>query len=89
MNALSMLLQVLDSFIEHECVLMLFVSFFPLLARIGFVTQEDVLFPQLTVEETLIFSALLRLPTNMSKQEKYAKVDTTIKELGLQRCVLL
>ncbi|TKY47059.1 ABC transporter G family member 26 [Spatholobus suberectus] len=54
--------------------------------RIGFVTQEDVLFPQLTVEETLVFSAFLRLPTNMSKQQKYAKVDTTIKELGLERC---
>ncbi|KAG4935342.1 hypothetical protein JHK85_050261 [Glycine max] len=54
--------------------------------RIGFVTQEDVLYPQLTVEETLVFSALLRLPTNMSKQQKYAKVNTTIKELGLERC---
>jgi len=55
--------------------------------RIGFVTQEDVLFPQLTVEETLIFSAFLRLPTNMSKQEKYARVENTIKDLGLERCV--
>ncbi|KAJ1441221.1 P-loop containing nucleoside triphosphate hydrolase [Sesbania bispinosa] len=54
--------------------------------RIGFVTQEDVLFPQLTVEETLIFSAFLRLPANMSKQQKYAKVETTVKELGLERC---
>ncbi|KAK7299912.1 hypothetical protein RJT34_10741 [Clitoria ternatea] len=54
--------------------------------RIGFVTQEDLLFPQLTVEETLIFSAFLRLPTNMSKQQKYARVETTIKELGLERC---
>ncbi|KAL9319944.1 hypothetical protein ACSQ67_011783 [Phaseolus vulgaris] len=63
------------------------VRFTPALKRrIGFVTQEDVLFPQLTVEETLVFSALLRLPSNMSKQQKYAKVDTTIKELGLERC---
>ncbi|XP_052736334.1 ABC transporter G family member 26 [Vigna angularis] len=54
--------------------------------RIGFVTQEDVLFPQLTVEETLIFSAFLRLPGNMSEQQKYARVETTIKELGLERC---
>ncbi|XP_004498150.1 ABC transporter G family member 26-like [Cicer arietinum] len=54
--------------------------------RIGFVTQEDVLFPQLTVEETLVFSAFLRLPTNMNKQQKYAKVETTVKELGLERC---
>ncbi|CAI8587054.1 unnamed protein product [Vicia faba] len=54
--------------------------------RIGFVTQEDVLFPQLTVEETLIFSAFLRLPTNMSKQQKYARVENTVKDLGLERC---
>ncbi|XP_057439790.1 ABC transporter G family member 26 [Lotus japonicus] len=54
--------------------------------RIGFVTQEDVLFPQLTVEETLIFSAFLRLPANMSKQQKYARVEIAIKELGLERC---
>ncbi|KAK7289602.1 hypothetical protein RIF29_03356 [Crotalaria pallida] len=54
--------------------------------RIGFVAQEDVLFPELTVEETLVFSAFLRLPTSMSKQQKYAKVDDTIKELGLERC---
>ncbi|KAK2378177.1 ABC transporter G family member [Trifolium repens] len=54
--------------------------------RIGFVPQEDVLFPQLTVEETLIFSAFLRLPTNMSKQQKYARVENTVKDLGLERC---
>ncbi|CAJ1963842.1 unnamed protein product [Sphenostylis stenocarpa] len=54
--------------------------------RIRFVTQEDVFSPQLIVEETLVFSAHLRLPSSMSKQQKYAKVDTTIKELGLARC---
>ncbi|XP_073001536.1 ABC transporter G family member 26 [Typha latifolia] len=54
--------------------------------RIGFVTQDDVLFPQLTVEETLVFAALLRLPTNMSKQQKHSRVDAIIKELNLERC---
>ncbi|KAM3743912.1 hypothetical protein ACB098_06G012000 [Castanea mollissima] len=54
--------------------------------RIGFVTQDDVLFPQLTVEETLIFSAFLRLPSNMSRQQKYARVEMIVKELGLERC---
>ncbi|KAF7815999.1 ABC transporter G family member 26 [Senna tora] len=54
--------------------------------RIGFVTQEDVLFPQLTVEETLVFSAFLRLPANMSQQQKYDKVEATLKDLGLERC---
>ncbi|KAL1204867.1 ABC transporter G family member 26 [Cardamine amara subsp. amara] len=54
--------------------------------RIGFVTQDDVLLPQLTVEETLAFAAFLRLPSNMSKEQKYTKVEMIIKELGLERC---
>ncbi|XAR67344.1 Fe(3+)-transporting ATPase [Bertholletia excelsa] len=54
--------------------------------RIGFVTQDDVLFPQLTVEETLVFSAFLRLPSSMSKRQKYERVEMIIKELGLERC---
>lgn len=54
--------------------------------RIGFVTQDDVLLPQLTVEETLVFTAFLRLPRRMSKQQKYAKVETIVKELGLEKC---
>ncbi|KAL5735601.1 hypothetical protein ACOSQ2_030389 [Xanthoceras sorbifolium] len=54
--------------------------------RIGFVTQDDVLLPQLTVEETLVFAAFLRLPGNMNRQQKYARVEMIIKELGLERC---
>ncbi|OMO83785.1 hypothetical protein CCACVL1_11194 [Corchorus capsularis] len=54
--------------------------------RIGFVTQDDILLPQLTVEETLVFSAFLRLPNDMSLQQKYAKVEMIMKELGLERC---
>ncbi|XP_059440855.1 ABC transporter G family member 26 [Corylus avellana] len=54
--------------------------------RIGFVTQDDVLLPQLTVEETLVFAAFLRLPSNMNRQQKYARVEKIVKELGLERC---
>ncbi|KAM7279657.1 hypothetical protein ACFE04_006791 [Oxalis oulophora] len=54
--------------------------------RIGFFTQDDVLFPQLTVQETLVFAAFLRLPGNTSQQQKYAKVEMIVKELGLERC---
>jgi len=53
--------------------------------RIGFVTQDDVLFPQLTVEETLVFAAFLRLPACMSKQQKRDRVDAIITELNLER----
>ncbi|XP_052206871.1 ABC transporter G family member 26 [Diospyros lotus] len=54
--------------------------------RIGFVTQDDVLLPQLTVEETLVFSAFLRLPSSMSHRQKYKRVEMIVKELGLERC---
>ncbi|RAL38301.1 hypothetical protein DM860_002279 [Cuscuta australis] len=40
----------------------------------------------LTVEETLVFAALLRLPSDISRREKYERVETIIKELGLERC---
>ncbi|CAN1334305.1 ABC transporter G family member 26 [Linum perenne] len=53
---------------------------------VGFVTQDDVLLPQLTVEETLVFAAFLRLPGNMSRQQKYARVEIIMKDLGLERC---
>ena len=50
-------------------------------------TQDDVLFPQLTVEETLLVSAFLRLPNSMNRQQKYERVNMIVKELGLERCV--
>ncbi|KAG9154558.1 hypothetical protein Leryth_014992 [Lithospermum erythrorhizon] len=54
--------------------------------RIGFVTQDDILFPQLTVEETFSFAASLRLPDSMSRHQKMERVESIIKELGLERC---
>ncbi|MQM10697.1 hypothetical protein Taro_043595 [Colocasia esculenta] len=53
--------------------------------RIGFVAQDDILFPQLTVEETLVFAAFLRLPTDMNRQQKYLRAESILKELGLER----
>lgn len=47
----------------------------------GYVAQEDALFPLLTVEETLMYSALLRLPGG--KKEAIHRVRVLIKELGL------
>lgn len=54
--------------------------------RTGFVAQDDVLYPHLTVRETLIFCALLRLPNSVSKQEKISVVEKVILELGLEKC---
>ena len=44
------------------------------LKRTGFVTQDDVLYPHLTVQETLLYCALLRLPNTLTKSEKITTV---------------
>eukprot|EP00257_Ricinus_communis_P019111 XP_015578001.1 ABC transporter G family member 21 [Ricinus communis] len=52
----------------------------------GFVAQDDILYPHLTVIETLTYAALLRLPKKLSKQEKIEQAEMVIMELGLNRC---
>ena len=52
----------------------------------GYVTQEDALFTQLTVRETLRLAAALRLPARLSKTAKDAAADAILVELGLARC---
>ena len=52
----------------------------------GFVTQDDVLYPHLTVTETLLFTALLRLPNGLSKEEKIQHAEAVITQLGLTKC---
>ncbi|XP_058771283.1 ABC transporter G family member 22-like [Vicia villosa] len=55
-------------------------------SRIGFVTQDDVLFPHLTVKETLTYAARLRLPKTFTKEQKEKRALDVIYELGLERC---
>ncbi|KAK6140324.1 hypothetical protein DH2020_025919 [Rehmannia glutinosa] len=50
----------------------------------AYVMQDDLLFPMLTVEETLMFSAEFRLPRTMSKSRKKARVQALIDQLGLR-----
>jgi ABC-type multidrug transport system ATPase subunit len=50
------------------------------------VTQENVLLGTLTVRETVTYSALLRLPSSMSKAEVRRVVDDTLNEMGLREC---
>lgn len=54
--------------------------------KTGFVTQDDVLYPHLTVIETLIYAALLRLPDKLTKEEKIEQAELIMAELGLSRC---
>ncbi|PCH38575.1 ABC transporter [Wolfiporia cocos MD-104 SS10] len=51
--------------------------------RIGFVPQQDILPPTLTVHEALLFAARLRLPEAVPAWEKLARVDSVIGQLGL------
>lgn len=50
---------------------------------IGFVDQEDTMLPTLTVHETILTSALLRLPRDMSRAAKEQKVFEVEKQLGI------
>ncbi|KAF8150148.1 hypothetical protein B0H34DRAFT_176981 [Crassisporium funariophilum] len=50
---------------------------------IGFVDQEDTLMGTLTVYETVLYSALLRLPREMSIEAKKFRTLETMNELGI------
>lgn len=50
----------------------------------AYVMQDDLLFPMLTVEETLMFSAEFRLPRTLSKSKKKMRVQALIDQLGLR-----
>ncbi|KAF5374447.1 hypothetical protein D9615_009108 [Tricholomella constricta] len=49
----------------------------------GFVDQEDTLMSTLTVYETVLYSALLRLPREMSYEAKEYRTLETMNELGI------
>ncbi|KAJ7603493.1 hypothetical protein FB45DRAFT_960377 [Roridomyces roridus] len=51
--------------------------------RIGFVPQQDVLPPMLTVYEALLFGARLRLHESVSDAEKRTRVETIMDTLGI------
>jgi len=51
--------------------------------RIGFVAQQDILPPTLTVFETLLFAARLRLPESVTDQEKQERVNNLLQKLGI------
>ncbi|KAI9376685.1 hypothetical protein BJX61DRAFT_530690 [Aspergillus egyptiacus] len=52
-------------------------------SMIGFVDQEDTMLPTLTVHETILTSALLRLPRDMSRVAKEQRVVEVEKQLGI------
>lgn len=54
--------------------------------RMAYVLQDDIFFPNLTVRDTISYTAYLKLPKSLSWKEKREKVDEIITELGIQRC---
>ncbi|KAI0160619.1 hypothetical protein GGR57DRAFT_388693 [Xylariaceae sp. FL1272] len=50
---------------------------------VGFVDQEDTMLPTLTVHETILTSALLRLPRSMGRAAKEQRVYEVEKQLGI------
>ncbi|KAK3945464.1 hypothetical protein QBC46DRAFT_118017 [Diplogelasinospora grovesii] len=50
---------------------------------VGFVDQEDTMLPTLTVHETILTSALLRLPRDMGRAAKEQRVIEVEKQLGI------
>ncbi|XP_048225751.1 ABC transporter G family member 15 isoform X2 [Ricinus communis] len=53
---------------------------------ISYVTQEDLFLGTLTVRETIAYSAHMRFPGTMSKEEIDNVVENTIQEMGLEEC---
>jgi ABC-type multidrug transport system ATPase subunit len=51
--------------------------------RIGFVPQDDILHPLLTVRRALEYAAELRFPTDTSKQERTQRIVEVLDELDL------
>lgn len=54
--------------------------------RSAYVMQQDILIPTLTVRETLLYAAELRLPPPTSSAERQRVVEDVILELGLKEC---
>ncbi|KAI4302364.1 hypothetical protein MLD38_038117 [Melastoma candidum] len=50
----------------------------------AYVMQDDLLFPMLTVKETLMFAAEFRLPRSLSRSKKNLRVQALIDQLGLR-----
>mmetsp|Transcript_15167 Transcript_15167/g.39028 ORF Transcript_15167/g.39028 Transcript_15167/m.39028 type:complete len:620 (-) Transcript_15167:218-2077(-) len=52
----------------------------------GYVEQFDTLLGELTVEQMLMYTAELKLPTTVTKEEKQQRVEEVIRLLRLEKC---
>lgn len=51
---------------------------------IGYVPQDDIVHPELTVFEAVKYSARFRLPNDYSEEEINGRVEQTLRDLGLE-----
>ena len=54
--------------------------------KLAYVLQQDVFFDNLTVKQQLRYTALLRLPKTLTRQDKFLQVEDIIEQLRLQTC---
>jgi ABC-type multidrug transport system ATPase subunit len=54
--------------------------------KLAYVLQQDLFFERLTVTQQLTYTALLRLPNHLSKQDKLAQVEQIIDQLRIRKC---
>jgi ABC-type multidrug transport system ATPase subunit len=54
--------------------------------QIGYVMQDDVFFSNLTVRQTLEFTAAIRLSDSLTKQQVCDRVDQVVARLRLDKC---
>ncbi|KAL6042921.1 Broad substrate specificity ATP-binding cassette transporter ABCG2 [Balamuthia mandrillaris] len=52
----------------------------------AYVLQDDVFFPNLTVRETLTYTALVKLPRSLTWKQKKQRVEEVISELSIEKC---
>ena len=50
---------------------------------IGFVPQDDIMHPELTVREALFYSARIRLPKDVGDRDIHKRIDEVLAQLGL------
>ncbi|CAH1237883.1 ABCG2 [Branchiostoma lanceolatum] len=55
--------------------------------KICYVLQQDIFLGNLTLRETLMFTAMLRLPEKMAYHEKEKKVEEIVDALDIRKCL--
>ncbi len=54
--------------------------------KFAYVLQQDLFFESLTVKQQLTYTALLRLPNDLSKKDKLVQVEQIIDQLRIRKC---